>query len=248
MSNIQIGGMLGFDDHEDAIETIQGPLVIENVKSALTEEASDRSEVVPDNVKTLLKKPMNDTSTKQTFIDYIKSLFKVTFAAKKSKNNFLVTLDNTNEVNKKLEDIEKSDFSTNNIISIRVGYRTKSKEAIMNRINGSGILALNILNIIKLISRLVDNSDDGCGGLGTKCFYLGELFSVFNEITLHMIKQGFQPIGQLNMANEFAYMTFHKQPVAVSSGSPAPASAVTSIGGGIKKMKKRSKKKRQSNH
>ena len=98
------------------------------------------------------------------------------------------------------------------------------------------------------ISRIVDNSNDGCGGLARKCFYLGELFPVFNEITLSMISNGFQPIGQLNMSNEFAYMTFHRQPSPLAttgstSSLPAYTKDKTGLGGGFRKITKRSKKR-----
>ena len=264
MSNIQIGGMnthlLG-EYMESVLPLGSEEMEIDNTLSAIKTEAQLSEEEIPADISSELrdhesiKKIEGDKKKKGTFVKFIDRLVngKITLTKKKDDNLFKITRDHGDEIEMNFRVLLRISLTNTNIVSIRVGYRTKSAEAIMNRLNLSGIIALNVLNIFKLLSRLVDNSADGCGGLGRKCFYLGELFPVFNEITLNMIRKGFQPIGQLNMSNEFAYMTFHKQPEAVRSGSPAPAYNVPGgndrhAGGGIKKIKKRSKKKRQSNH
>ena len=180
----------------------------------------------------------NMDSLKQNIDKYIKNPF--IFDDKKTEQSFTINHNNDEDVlTKTFKEIEKVNFKAG-IYTIRVPYRSKSKEATLNRINLSFNI-LEILNLLKGAARVWDNKSDNCGFLGNKCFLLDEIFKIFNQLTNALVDRGAIPIGQLNMSNEIAFQMFQFK------SDTAPKLIANTSGGGKTKKQKNKKTKKQKN-
>ena len=109
-------------------------------------------------------------------------------------------------------------------ITVTTYYRVKALEGQLQRF-GSGFIS--VITYLKLIARMLDNIEDGCGGIGNDCLFLEEGILFFNKLTNFLIKHNYNPVGPVTMGNEMMKQSYFNSRLVTEQPTAAPPAAPT---------------------